>query len=237
MIGHPQKTAYAVVLAAVGLLLAAPARADVVTFDALSDDCGVIETPPVMSEGFSFDPDGAGPGGGLTICPTVGSESDNASNATTYLGGLVSGIEMMKTGGLPFELVSFDAARLFTATSQLVGFNATSLDLSGDLDGGGTVGGSISLSVVPDGPNPPGTVIDFTTFTMVGGLSSFAGASLVKLTFTPDEPFSGFPGSFGIDDITLAMEQQQAIPEPATAGLLLLAGLAVVPWRRRRLTC
>ena len=153
-------------------------------------------------------------------------------NGTQYfsIDGPVLGLPVVMTaeGGAAFDLYSLQAARLFadgdTAEASTFFYNAELLQLTGTLQGGGTVSTSLAL------PATPG----FGTFLLP---STFV--NLVSLSISGSVPGITDNASWAIDnlDATLQLADppnavEGELPEPA-AVLLTAAGLLLIGLRRR----
>ena len=187
---------------ALGSLTALGTQAAVIDFDAHPADFGT----PIFDSGFTFDFLAAGWG---VFGPGSGACCDVNYNGTTamFADGDRAGnanITMTPTAGGTFSISSLDAAVYWTGASG-------SIDVIGNLNGGGTV--STTLSV--------GTA--WQSFALVG----FNNLDSVVFRDTVSGAFLDAPG-IGIDNINTA-----PIPEPETYALMI-GGLGALALARRR---
>lgn len=147
-------------------------------------------------------------------------------NGTKYLLTEVasgSPITMTHNFGLPFSLISFDAAEVFLNASRAAELgepNANQIDLLGTLLGGGNVSTSFILDGFADGS---GGGADFQNF-------SVGWSNLLSVAFSGILDTGGY-GGFSLDNINA-----EPVPEPTTMLLLGtgLVGVAGAARRRKR---
>ena len=136
--------------------------------------------------------------GCLPPCANNGTPNVFSFNANITVAGLP-----------PFKLTSFEGGELFQG---LPAFWASSILVTGNLFGGGTVTQTFAIDGIHDGP---GVAIDYQVFTL--------GASFTNLTSVV---FSGVAGAFGagvgftLDNVNV---NASSVPEPGTLALLGLA--------------
>lgn len=188
---------------ALGALTSVGAHAAVIDFDAHPSDFGT----PIFDSGFTFDFTASGWG---VFGPGSGACCDVNYNGTTSMfadgdrDGSKATIVMTPTAGGTFAISSLDAAVYWTGASG-------SIDVIGNLNGGGTV--STTLTV--------GTV--WESFALVG----FNNLDSVMFRDTASGAFLSAPG-MGIDNINTT-----PVPEPETYALMI-GGLGLLALVRRR---
>jgi hypothetical protein len=197
------------------LLLAGllPATAGVITFDPYPDNSSAILSGTASVEGYDFTSAHFHIVGVPNTCCV--------SDGTKYLGAdapqLAFPVTMTKTGGGAFNVLGLDAAKLFLDIGGIPGFpNAASLELLGNVSGGGTV--TASLLLPPEG--------SFGTYSIAGftNLDSMVISGLL--------PGVTDNASWGVDNIVVG----SGVPEPGTFGLaaLAFAALGLAARRLRR---
>lgn len=197
-------------MASVGLLIAAPADAAVITFDNLGITSGTqLNTAPgvgIVADGFNYTP---GPDNSSGLDDLHIDNGQVGPWNGTASGGTHDDVVLTKAGGGTFSLFSFDYA----------GFQngEVSFRVVGELQGGGQVFASFTPDGISDNTGPQ---IDFETF-----LFDSSWTNLVSATW--HHP-GGNQGLFYLDNIVTDV----TAPEPATASLLVLAAAAAL--RRRR---
>jgi hypothetical protein len=194
--------------------LAGLASGAVIDFNSVvNGSANADRTTPLTTQGYTFtsahfhinDTPGACAFGG---CTTL--------NGTQYLNldapQLGQPVVMTRAGGGSFNLNSLQASRLFVdgTASALLNFpNADTLELVGELSGGGTVSVSISLPALPsfNSFSLPGTFINLLSLTISGSVDGVTDNA-----------------SWAVDNIDVS-----DVPEPSTvlfaAGGALLLGL------------
>lgn len=187
-----------------------PARPAIVSFDAFPDNSSPILTAASV-DGFDFASEHFHIVGVPNSCCV--------SNGTKYLGldapSLGFPVTMTKTGGGTFDVTGLDGAKLFLTVGGLAGFpNAITLDLLGNLSGGGTI--STSLVLPPEGTFSPFVIGGFT--------------SLTSLVISGSAPGTA-NASWGVDNIIV---DETVVPEPSTFGLMIISGAAMCALARRR---
>lgn len=186
---------------------------------------GFSLTQPTLSGGFSF----------TTIAGTLQSMGANAStviadNGTTSLAlnsNTPGAIVMAHSAAQPFDLLSFDAAEMFTLALDA---NALSIDVTGNVEGGGTVNTSYTLDMVRDGI---GGVQDFEQFVLPGSFQNLTSVTFAGMGV-------GGQNDFQIDEIQALLSSSgpttSAIPEPGTLWLLGLGFFMLRTAYRGRVT-
>ncbi|MCA9501631.1 MAG: PEP-CTERM sorting domain-containing protein [Spirochaetaceae bacterium] len=122
-----------------------------------------------------------------------------------------------------FDLLQVDLAELFNPGAGNPLFTALSIDVTGLLDGGGSVQRQITLDGISDGP---GGVADFETFVF-----DASWTNLTQVVFHGVRPGSTLP-HIKIDNIEV---QAAVVPEPSTAMLVLLGLMGLGASRRDRM--
>jgi len=132
-------------------------------------------------------------------------------------------LTMVSAVGGSFVLSGLDYAEFISSTySDALSINATSLQLIGDLVGGGTVTQTLLLDGIIDGSNG---VNDFQAAVLNGYWSSSALSSLRFTGFNA----AGAGGGFTLDNIVIAT----AVPEPSSLALFAAALGALGLGRKR----
>ncbi len=189
-----------------------PLTASTVTFDPFPFNDSRILSGTVTIEGFDFTSAHFHIVGVPNPCCV--------SDGTKYLGvdGFALGfpVTMTEHGGGTFSVLGLDAAKLFLQVGgNGPGFpNAVTLDLLGNVLGGGTV--NTSLLLPPEG--------SFSTFT-VSGFSN-----LTSLVISGSVPGVTDDASWAVDNIAVS-----TVPEPGTLVLLVTGILSLAGGLRRRL--
>jgi hypothetical protein len=154
-----------------------------------------------------------------TIANPAGGTLPLVENGSVYIaeeaGPLGKPITIRRTDGLPFALVGLDGAEAFLSDVEaaLAGFpNATSLEVTAEVWGGGTANISFPLDGIKDGP---GGAADFQPFDLP---PEFCG--ILSATFS-GRTASGAEGAIALDNIDVAA----VIPEPATSILAVMVAL------------
>ena len=184
----------------------------VITFDGSTG--GFADPGQTLSvSGFNFTPQN---GAGSFLI--VSSQSDIVGNGTNNLFAANHTLLTVDTSS-PFSLTSFDIGGSFKAFPDRW---ASSVLVTGQLAGGGTVSTTVTLPTDP--------VLE--TFVLP---STFTG--LTSVLFSPNANLA-FPDTYNyefvLDNITV---NGGAVPEPATiisTGIAGAIGLVVTAWRRRK---
>ena len=163
------------------------------------------------SGGYLFDSD-------ENALKRINAFQDYADSGSTYLQirGLVGDnlVTMSPIGGGTFRLNSLQLGEGFHGGTGSLGDNATSLLVTGNLLGGGTVSTTITFDGINDGP---GGLADFQLATFNSGW--------INLTSVVFDGLGGNDGRLGIDSVIVN------VPEPSSLALAGIGILACV-WRR-----
>jgi len=195
---------------------------------------GFIFTSSLPTSGFNdefqlarnspFTGDGANGTTNLGIQDTF--PSNTANNIVT----------LAEATGKKFSLQSLDIAEFNTSLDY-----ARTVKVIGNVSGGGTLTKTITLDGIVDGPNPPGTLVDFQTVTFT------SWTNLLNVTFqgsgSPGDPVffdtSGLD-AFLLDNLAVTTESSPPPPTPAKTpepsmvlGTVIGFGLAGLLGRRR----
>lgn len=153
-----------------------------------------------------------------------------AGNGTQFLGHeggfLGAPITMAPVAGGTFSLSGFDGAETFVGNIEPTFPNATAINVTGNLSGGGTVSVSFQLDGILDGA---GGVADFQNFVLPGTFTN-----LTSVIFSGS--ITGGSTNAGLMFDNLKIELGGAdVPSPAPLALLGLAAAGLgIPRRRRR---
>ena len=237
------RTTVLAALAAVSVLVSAPAMADVLTFDNLRPD--VYESGQTLNTSsynlrFLADPTTAAGGGvsgvGAILDGRVGSSCDIAACPQGATGNYLAilndgGVNFARADRQAFSLAGFDYS-FIAPVSGLPNMQWGQLQLSGTLSNGQV----ISTSLAFPGQGSDGNY-HFQSASLLGGFSnySFTGLTFNACIFNDTGACSNsidFPafnqGQFALDNINVS-----AVPEPSTY-MLLLAGLGAIGMLSRR---
>lgn len=197
--------------AAIAMLALAPAQASVLTFEGIPQ----TNTNTFSTGGFTFamsqhffhmDPNGTN-GWALNGTETVGVHRNYGPAVDVT----------MTSGAGPFSIQSIDLGEYYIRNG------ARTVEVLGNLAGGGTVSTSFTLDGVADGN---GGIADFQTFAFGN-----AWQNLSSVVFSNGE-VSNLESSWSFDNISV--NNAAAVPEPGSLALAALAlGLIALPRRRR----
>ncbi len=193
----------ALLICASASVVLVPLRAATITFDQIPVTENDLQSGTITTQGFDFtsasfhiinDP-GACAGGCV----------DDGSQYLAVVAPLLdSPVTVTSAGGGLFSVTGLDGAKLFLTPGGLGGApNADTLDLLGNLAGGGTVSTSLTL----------GTEGSFETFSLAGF------SNLTSLVI------SGTGG--GSNDASWAVDNLVALAVPEPSGLGLMSGAAL----------
>lgn len=205
----------------IAITLASPAGAITITFDDVvvpgSND---IISGTRTSVGFDF----TSPHWHVVNAPGVGFlAADGSQYAALDSPTLAAPLEMTKSGGGTFSLISFDGAELFVSPPG--GFpNAELIRVVGNLFGGGTISNDFALDGVIDGT---GGVADFQGFAF--------GPAWTNLTSVVWDGFLNAGGRASISIDNIVVDAPAGVPEPSTLFAVGVSmGLAALARCRRR---
>ncbi len=203
-----------------GILLlygaAGPASALLIDFEDIAQPSGTVTngSPDQISRGFLFDSqfDHFHIGND----PTDGSLS---WNGTTWLGAdwFTPYLVTMSSGSV-FSLNQLDIGEL-----NLTNGLATTIQVTGNYDGGGSISTDIIMDLVADGP---GSLVDFQTV-----LFDSTWSNLSSVTFFTTEGSGDY--GFVLDDI-IVNNQPNPVPIPAAVWLFGTALIGLVGFGKRR---
>ena len=230
-------------------VLAAPARADVLTFDDLAGVGPTLGGTSVTSGAFSLGfyastpSEGIGENVGQFVTPgTLDCSSSIAcptNDASTYYAALNAGfLDVTATSGATISVQGFDAS-FIGSTASLSGYPAVAglLGIQGTTASGDTYFQTYALA----GPGADGFA--FSRYSTIDGFGSLAFTDVIFFSYVCDAfgscSFSGDPKEqFALDNIVLTVNPitpPAGVPEPASLALfgLGLAGLAAAARRRQ----
>ena len=194
------------VFGALALVLTASApiaSATLIDFEGHPDD----GNPVINEAGFSFT--FSAEGWGVFTDGFVGGGAPYTQNGTTRLvmsGGSPCFVTFKPIDDSPFSLASMDAATMFPGT-------AGGMDIVGNLEGGGTVNASFSLTGTFANYVLPGTFVNLDSVTVsnqiTGSFRQDSGVSLDNILVNP-------------------------VPEPSTLAVAALALVGLAKKRRRK---
>ena len=231
-------------------VLAAPARADVLTFDDLAGVGATVGGTAITTGAFSLgfyantDTNGIGATVGQFVTPGTFDCSRSiacpTNDPSTYYAALNAGIlEVTATSGASISVQGFDASFIGSGAS-LSGYPAVAglLGIQGTTASGDTYVQSYALA----GPGADGFA--FSRYSTIDGFGSLAFTDVIFFSYVCDAfgscSFSGNPKEqFALDNIVLTVNPiapPAGVPEPASLALfgLGLAGLATAARRRRQ---
>lgn len=212
-----QKQALGLV-AAIGLMAAAPSQAIILTFDEVPST-EVIQTS-LTSQGYLITSDHFHTYGTVPFVNDL--IAGNGGTHVGYEAGRGDPVTMVRSDGDAFSLLSLDVSE-FYAIPVSDRPNGNVLEISGLLLGGGSVSYQLVLDGIVDGP---GGVADFQHFVLPQLFINVVSLEFIGLQW------NGVMGGIAMDNLEVA--DRVSVPEPTSLALfglgLLGAGLA----RRRR---
>ena len=210
------------VASVIGLALAQPALAVVITFDDVAGNTNAIITT-TTSGGYTFTSTHFHVTDNPGLCAFGGCVSNGTNYAAEDAPQLAGPVTMTSASGGTFTLLSFDGAELFLddAAASAGNFaNAERIRVVGNFAGGGSIQADFILDGLKDGA---GGLNDFEAFSFDAnwtGLTSVVWSGIVE----------GNLASMAFDNINVVAG---SVPEPSTLLLLGTAALLGFATRRR----